>query len=107
MTMFHTIHEALETESSKGWHRMTVEERDSCVPLFKRAGSNCRYPWIDPSFKVGDSFFKAVSREELEADKLRPSCPKNIKEQYNVNWMSRGHYNKIRKQYGYTVVRTA
>ena len=107
MTLYNTIHEALETQSSKGWHRMTVEEREQCIPLSSRNGSTCRYPWIDPSYKVGDSFFKAVSKEELDADKLRPSCPKNIKEHYNVSWASRGHYNKLRKQYGYTVIRTA
>ena len=77
------------------------------IPISKRSGgSSQRYPWIDPSYAVGDSFFKPMSKEEVEADKGRPGAPPSVKAQGLV-WKTKSGYFADTKQYGYKVTRYA
>ncbi len=84
--------------------RLNKEDEKYCRSLSKRGGSVSRYPWLDPSYKIGDSFFKAMSKEEIEADKGRPSIPPGVRSQ-GVLWSTKGIYREDVKQYGYKVTR--
>ena len=63
-----------------------------------------RYPWRDPSYEVGDSFFKPMSKEEVDADKGRPGIPPSVREE-GILWTSKRVYRRDVKQYGYKVTR--
>ena len=84
--------------------RLSKEDERQCVPLTNRGGSIGRYPWRDPSYKVGDSFFKPMSKEELEQDKGRPGQPPSVRDE-GLIWRSKRIYHKGKKQYGYRVTR--
>jgi hypothetical protein len=86
--------------------RLTNEDKQHCVTLSTRGGSSQRYPWTDPSYDVGDSFFKAMSKEELDADKGRPGVPSTVRE-HGINWTTKRIYRRNVKQYGYQVTRVA
>ena len=78
---------------------MTESELKEAVPLSNRVGgSKPRYPWYQ--YSVGESFFKAMSKEDIDADKGRPSPPPSVKER-GIVWTTTRIYNKQRKQYGY------
>tara|TARA_B100000214_G_scaffold288234_1_gene217802 strand:- start:237 stop:575 length:339 start_codon:yes stop_codon:yes gene_type:complete len=84
-----------------------MDKKANFIPISKRSGGRSqRYPWTDPSYNVGDSFFKAMSKEEMEADKGRPGAPPSVKEQ-GIIWRTKSGYFSDRKQYGYKVTRYA
>ncbi len=63
-------------------------------------GRQCTYPWRDPDYEIGDSFFKYVSKEDIEEGKGRPNIPANIKET-GRRWTTTKAYHNQTKQYGY------
>ena len=84
--------------------RLSKDDEKQCVSLSNRGGSPCHYPWRDPSYRVGDSFFKAMSKEEVENDKGRPGQPPSVRDEGNI-WRSKRIYHTGKKQYGYQVTR--
>ena len=86
--------------------RLSKDDERQCVSLSNRGGSSCRYPWRDPSYKVGDSFFKPMSKEEVDQDKGRPGQPPSVREEGRI-WRSKRVYLQNKKQYGYKVTRIA
>ena len=86
--------------------RLSKDDERQCASLSNRGGSLSRYPWRDPSYKVGDSFFKPMSKEEIDQDKGRPGQPPSVREE-GIIWRSKRVYNKRSKQYGYQVTRIA
>ena len=88
------------------YSKLSPEELRQCEELSNRGGSACRYPWRDTdNYKVGDSFFKPASKEDIDKDRSRPSCPKSITEETGIRWGSKSIYNRQTKQYGYLVTR--
>ena len=92
------------TPSFTPFVRLTTADEKQCVSLSNRGGSLSRYPWRDPSYKVGDSFFKPMSKEEVDADKGRPGIPPSVREE-GILWTSKRVYRRDVKQYGYKVTR--
>ena len=84
--------------------RLSKDDERQCVSLSNRGGSLSRYPWRDPSYKIGDSFFKAMSKEEVENDKGRPGQPPSVRDE-GIIWRSKRIYHTGKKQYGYQVTR--
>ena len=93
-----------DTSSNSTIVRLSKEDEKQCISLSNRGGSLSRYPWRDPTYKVGDSFFKPMSKEEVEVDKGRPGQPPSVREE-GIVWRSKRVYNKRKKQYGYKVTR--
>ena len=85
--------------------RLSKEDEKDCVPLSNRGGSSQSYPWTDPSYQIGDSFFKPMSKEEMEQDKGRPGVPPSVR-QCGINWQTKRIFRNSTKQYGYQVTRT-
>lgn len=91
--------------SSNCIFEMSEEEVADSVPLNGgKGGSKARYPWY--TYKVGKSFFKPMSKEDMESGKGRPAPPKGTKEQ-GIVWTTQGIWNATRKQYGYQCTRIA
>ena len=82
--------------------KLSSKEARDCVPLTSRGGSLARYPWTDPSYNEGDSFFKPMSKEELDNAKGRPSPSPTVKAM-GYKWRSKSVFNNKTKQYGYQV----
>ena len=100
-------HSSIQDELQPQFYRVRKSSQKSIVPL--RGGSNsnaCKYPWRDPSFAVGDSFFKPMSKEELKSGKGRPNMPPTLKE-FGIRWTINACYNQETKQYGYHCTKLA
>ena len=69
-------------------------------------GRQCTYPWRDPEYQIGDSFFKYVSKEDIEEGKGRPNVPTTLRET-GRRWTTTKAYNDQTKQYGYLCERVA
>jgi hypothetical protein len=96
----------LKIQSEPTIVRLTADDEKQCVSLSNRGGSIGRYPWRDPSYKIGDSFFKPMSKEEVDQDKGRPGQPPSVRDE-GIIWRSKRVYHKGKKQYGYRVTRIA
>ena len=81
---------------------MSPMELKEAVPMSKRGGSLARYPWYE--LEVGQAFFKAASKEDVDRDKGRPGAPESLKERGIVFKITK-IYNKVKKQYGYQALR--
>ena len=50
--------------------------------------------------------WKAVSKEELDAEKCRPGVPPSVRKE-GINWKTKACYDNHKKQYGWLVTRVA
>ncbi|QPB08322.1 hypothetical protein [Synechococcus phage S-H9-2] len=68
--------------------------------LSSRGGSTgLKYPWFDPTIKVGSGFFIERSIQDINQDKGRPSIPTKSLEQYGIRYRTyKGEFNG---RYGY------
>ena len=86
--------------------KLTKQEQRQVVTSFPSGrGRGSAYPWNDPSYAVGDSFFKAVQYKDWEEGRGRPSVPQPHKA--GRVWKTTKGYRKDTKQYGYEVMRIA
>ena len=69
-------------------------------------GRQSTYPWRDPEYQIGDSFFKHVSKEDIDNGKGRPNIPTTLKHT-GRRWTTTKAYNDLTKQYGYWCERIA
>ena len=87
--------------------RLTKQEQKHVVKACpSRPGRGSMYPWKDPSYSVGDSFFKAVSPGDWGKNRGRPNVPAKNMMGGRV-WRTSKAYREDTKQYGYFVVRVA
>ncbi len=70
-------------------------------------GRQSTYPWRDPEYQIGDSFFKHVSKEDIDDGKGRPNVPTSLRETTGRRWTTTKAYNDQTKQYGYLCERVA
>jgi hypothetical protein len=97
---FHNLNEEFNIEPM--YAKMSKDEVFSVKLMSTRRPSCARYPW--DRFAVGESFFKAVSKEDLDADKGRPALPPNLKRK-GISWTTCRIYHPRKKQYGYMATR--
>ena len=112
---FDALNRALNIET------MEFEETSSQPPLFVRGtkkqkeyvirgcprpGRGYSYPWKDPSYAVGDWFWKPVSPKEWEDNLGRPNTPPPKSVGGRV-WRTSKAYREDTKQHGYYVERVA
>jgi|TARA_R100000005_G_C4877563_1_gene130833 hypothetical protein len=112
---YQPISDALEMEFNQ-MQPNTVNHEENFVPFtrvrqnhrqhIQKLGSNsgsgrqCTYPWRDPEYQVGDSFFKACTKRDVDEGKGRPNVPPTLKGTGRV-WRTTKAYNNMTKQYGY------
>tara|TARA_B100000029_G_scaffold217178_1_gene214975 strand:+ start:246 stop:563 length:318 start_codon:yes stop_codon:yes gene_type:complete len=105
--MYDNLNYEFNTPSAKiSFEKVDSKRRSYITPLSNRGGSTSRYPWRDPSYTIGDSFWKAVSKEELDAEKCRPGVPPSVRKE-GINWKTKACYDNHKKQYGWLVTRVA
>jgi|TARA_B100000035_G_scaffold278097_1_gene256799 hypothetical protein len=96
-----------ETAATPLFVRLTKQQQKQvvkCCP--SRPGRGFSYPWKDPSYSVGDSFFKPVSPGDWEKNRGRPNVPpKNT--MGGRGWKTTKAYREDTKQHGYYVERVA
>lgn len=103
MPLYPELDQVFQTDSL--YTKMTSDEVKEAVSMSNRSGgSKPRYPWY--TYDVGESFFKPMSKDELDADKGRPAPPPTVREM-GIQWTSKRIYNRKRKQYGYQCTRIA
>jgi len=101
---------------------MEFESTSNEVPLFSRgnkkqrqyivvkarrySGRGFSYPWRDPSYEIGDWFWKTVSPKDWEDGLGRPNVPNSDKVGGRL-WKTSKAYRQDTKQYGYYVERVA
>jgi len=88
------------------YDKVSRKESQFITPLSNRGGSISRYPWRDPSYLVGDSFFKACSKEELDAEKCRPGVPPSVRKE-GISWKTKASYCNRTKRYGWLCTRVS
>ena len=103
MSLYPELDQIFQTDSL--YTKMTSDEVKEAVSLSNRCGgSKPHYPWY--TYDVGESFFKPMSKDELDEDKGRPAVPPSVREK-GIRWTTTRIYNKKRKQYGYKCTRIA
>ena len=68
------------------------------------SGRGYSYPWKDPSYEVGDWFWKTVSLKDWDDGNGRPNVPNSDRVGGRV-WKTSKAYREDTKQYGYFVER--
>jgi hypothetical protein len=86
--------------------RGTKQQRKYVITGCPRPGRTSSYPWKDPSYCVGDWFWKKVSPEEWEEGRGRPNTPSSKNVGGRV-WRTSKAYREDISQYGYLVERVA
>ena len=102
MHNFEDINESLGIPSK--WKKIKKAHLAKFIPLSTGNRGKGIYPWTDPSFEIGDSFFKPMSKEDVKSNKGRPSVSAAAKH-VNFYWKTSGVYSEDYKQYGYLVTR--
>lgn len=95
-------HQANQQENFIAFTRIRQSHRQHIQKLGSGGGQGrqCTYPWRDPEYKVGDAFFKACSKSDVDDNRGRPSVPSNLRLSGRV-WRTTKSYNNMTKQYGY------
>ena len=108
---FETLNKAFNIESMQLetttplFTRLTKSQQKQvikCCP--SRPGRGFSYPWKDPSYSVGDSFFKPVSPGDWEKGRGRPNVPPQ-NTMGGRAWKTTKAYREDTKQHGYYVER--
>jgi len=86
--------------------RGTKKQKEYVIPGSSRQGRGFSYPWADPSYCVGDWFWKPVSPEDWYAGRGRPNQP-SPRDVGGRKWSTSKAYREDTKQHGYYVERTA
>ena len=86
--------------------RGTSRQKAFIIKGCPRPGRSCSYPWKDPSYSVGDWFWKAVSPKDWEDGKGRPNTPPPNTIGGRI-WRTSKAYREDTKQHGYYVERVA
>ena len=86
------------------WKKVKKANFTTLIPLSTGNRGGGIYPWTDPSFEVGDSFFKPMSLEDIRANRGRPSPSASARELGFV-WKTKGAWSETEKQYGYACTR--
>tara|TARA_R100000406_G_scaffold72492_1_gene52788 strand:+ start:274 stop:642 length:369 start_codon:yes stop_codon:yes gene_type:complete len=86
--------------------RGTKKQKQYVIKGCPRPGRGCSYPWKDPSYDVGDWFWKPVSPNEWKSNHGRPNVPPSKSIGGRV-WRTSKAYREDTKQHGYFVERVA
>jgi len=96
-----------ESVSAPLFVRLTKQQQKQVVKSCpSRPGRGSTYPWKDPSYSVGDSFFKPVSPGDWGKNLGRPNVPPKNSMGGRV-WRTTKAYREDTKQHGYYVERVA
>ena len=99
------LEEPEETYTPALFTRVSKKQRQFIIKQGgNRSGRGCSYPWKDPNYEVGDSFWKPVSLKEWEEGTGRPNVPHSSKVGGRL-WKTYKAYREDTKQYGYFVER--
>jgi len=99
------LEEPEETYTPALFTRVSKKQRQFIIKQGgNRSGRGCSYPWKDPNYEVGDSFWKPVSLKEWEEGTGRPNVPHSNKVGGRL-WKTYKAYREDTKQYGYFVER--
>ena len=100
------LENAEDIDTAPLFTRGTKKQKEFVIMGCPKPGRSFSYPWKDPSYQVGDWFWKPVSPKDWEDGKGRPNTPQPKQIGGRV-WRTSKAYREDTKQHGYYVERIA